>query len=111
MGIVAADENGLHRRDVLLPAARSRDGASVVRHHPIGKWLLVVEMDKDHAWAPCRIVPMDGRSAGSPGWAAACRVHVRCLVAGRQLDLCDLETAAERATSGGSDFLMANRSN
>jgi eukaryotic-like serine/threonine-protein kinase len=31
---------------------------------PDGKWVLLVEMDEDHLWAPCRLVPMDG---GSPG--------------------------------------------
>ncbi len=63
MGIVAADENGLHRRDVYFPP-HGHDMVHRSYPAPDGKWLLVVEMDRDHAWAPCRIVPMDGRSAG-----------------------------------------------
>jgi WD40 repeat protein len=31
---------------------------------PDGKWVLVVEMDADHAWMPCRVVPIDGSSHG-----------------------------------------------
>ena len=31
---------------------------------PDGKWVLLVEMDQDHLWAPCRVVPMDGSSPG-----------------------------------------------
>jgi WD40 repeat protein len=31
---------------------------------PDGKWVLLVEMDIDHLWEPCRIVPADGSSSG-----------------------------------------------
>ena len=31
---------------------------------PDGKWVLLVEMDEDHAWVPCRVVPADGSSTG-----------------------------------------------
>ena len=31
---------------------------------PDGKWVLLVEMDQDHIWVPCRVVPMDGSSLG-----------------------------------------------
>src|SRR6202790_5835116 len=31
---------------------------------PDGKWVLVVEIDHDHLWLPCRLVPMDGSTPG-----------------------------------------------
>ena len=31
---------------------------------PDGKWVLLVEMDQDHLWVPCRLVPFDGSSPG-----------------------------------------------
>src|SRR5260370_31192835 len=33
---------------------------------PEGKSVLLVEMDDDHLWLPCRVVPMDGSSTGRP---------------------------------------------
>ncbi len=61
MGIVAADEDGRHLRDVYVPP-HGHEMAHRSYPSPDRKWLLVVEMDKDHAWAPCLVVPMDGRS-------------------------------------------------
>jgi DNA-binding winged helix-turn-helix (wHTH) protein/Tol biopolymer transport system component len=63
MGIVAADESRLGARDVYLP----RDKPAMAHRSylsPDGKWVLLVEMDQDHLWLPCRLVPMDGSSAG-----------------------------------------------
>ena len=63
MGIVAARENRIGAHDVYLPAAETamahRSSSS-----PDGKWVLLVEMNKDHVWTPCRLVPMDGASEG-----------------------------------------------
>ena len=63
MGIVAAGESRIREHDVYLPAAETamahRSSSS-----PDGKWVLLVEMNKDHIWTPCRLVPMDGASAG-----------------------------------------------
>jgi serine/threonine protein kinase len=63
MGVVAADENRLRQRDVYLPMSEPR-----MAHRsylsPDGKWVLLVEMDDDHLWEPCRIVPFDGSSSG-----------------------------------------------
>jgi serine/threonine protein kinase/Tol biopolymer transport system component len=63
MGIVAADERRTAQRDVYLPAhvtgMAHRSYAS-----PDQRWVLLVEMDQNHAWTPCRIVPMDGSSEG-----------------------------------------------
>ena len=63
MGIVTAQENRIGERDVYLPAQEEamahRSFAS-----PDGKSVILVEMDKDHMWGPCRLVPMDGTSIG-----------------------------------------------
>ena len=65
MGIVAAGDSRLGARDVYLPA----DEAAMAHRSylsPDGKWVVLVEMDQDHEWLPCRLVPMDGRSQGRP---------------------------------------------
>ena len=63
MGIVAAQENRIGEHDVYVPEAEQwmahRSYAS-----PDGKWALVVEMDEDHLWLPCHLVPMDGSTKG-----------------------------------------------
>ena len=63
MGIVAAQESRIGARDIYLPAT---DPAMVHRSYasPDGKWVLVVEMDEDHNWLPCRMFPMDGSTRG-----------------------------------------------
>jgi eukaryotic-like serine/threonine-protein kinase len=63
MGIVTAQESGIGERDVYSPA---HEEAMAHRSYPSpdGKWVLLVEMDKDHMWGPCRLVPMDGTSVG-----------------------------------------------
>jgi serine/threonine protein kinase len=63
MGIVAADENRMGARDVYLPS-----GQACMAHRsylsPDRKSVLLVEMDDDHLWEPCRVVPMGGSSPG-----------------------------------------------
>jgi eukaryotic-like serine/threonine-protein kinase len=63
MGIVASAENRKSARDVYLPA-----GEACMAHRsyrsPNGKSVLLVEMDEDHLWSPCRVVPADGNSPG-----------------------------------------------
>jgi class 3 adenylate cyclase/Tol biopolymer transport system component len=63
MGIVAAEESRMGARDVYLPADE-RGMAHRSYLSPDGKWVLVVEMDGDHLWVPCRLVPADGSSPG-----------------------------------------------
>lgn len=65
MGIVAAEESRMGQRDVYLPA---NEHAMAHRSYlsPDRNWVLLVEMDKDHQWLPCRVVPFDGRSIGHP---------------------------------------------
>jgi eukaryotic-like serine/threonine-protein kinase len=63
MGIVAADESRMGAHDIYLP-----DAEPAMAHNsylsPDGKWVLIVEMDQDHLWLPCRVVPADGSSSG-----------------------------------------------
>ena len=73
MGIVAAEESRIGERDVYVPA---EEPGMAHRSYPSPdrRWALLVEMDRDHIWSPCRLVPMDGssrgRQVGPPG--AAC---------------------------------------
>jgi Tol biopolymer transport system component len=63
MGLVTAEESRLGARDIYVPAD---EPAMAHRSYisPDHKWVLVVEMDQDHLWLPCRIVPADGSSQG-----------------------------------------------
>jgi serine/threonine protein kinase len=70
MGICAAGEDRVGARDVYVPAVHS---AMAHRSYlsPDRKWVLLVQMDGDHMWEPCRLVPADGsspsRQVGPPG--------------------------------------------
>ena len=70
MGIVAADERRTAKRDVYLPA-HVQGMAHLSYASPDERSVLLVEMDQNHAWTPCRVVPMDrsseGRLVGPPG--------------------------------------------
>src|SRR5215469_15011921 len=83
MGIVAAGEDRVGARDVYLPAD---DAAMAHRSYPSpdGKWVLLVQMDGDHLWEPCRLVPADGsspsRQVGPPGGGCT---YGACLLVGR----------------------------
>jgi serine/threonine protein kinase len=63
MGLVTAEESRANQREVYLPAD---EFAMAHRSYqsPDGKWVLLVEMDIDHLWEPCRVVPADGSSPG-----------------------------------------------
>jgi eukaryotic-like serine/threonine-protein kinase len=65
MGLVTAEESRLGARDVYLPA---EEPSMAHRSYlsPDGRWVLLVEMDEDHLWLPCRLVPMAGSSPGRP---------------------------------------------
>ncbi|HEY6343869.1 MAG TPA: protein kinase [Bryobacteraceae bacterium] len=63
MAVVRSDENRIGQRDVYVPPAEP-DLAHRSYLSPDGKWVLLVEMDIDHFWEPCRLVPADGSSAG-----------------------------------------------
>jgi dipeptidyl aminopeptidase/acylaminoacyl peptidase len=59
MGLVVADENRMHSRDIYLP---ENDRAMAHRSYisPDGQSVLLVEMNKDGLWGPCRVVTMNG---------------------------------------------------
>ena len=63
MGIVAAEESRVGVRYVYLP---TDEPAMAHRSYlsPDAKWVLLAEMDQDHEWLPCRLVPVDGHSPG-----------------------------------------------
>jgi eukaryotic-like serine/threonine-protein kinase len=63
MGIVASDERRTAERDVYLPA-HVQGMAHLSYASPDQRSVLLVEMDQNHAWTPCRVVPLDGSSEG-----------------------------------------------
>jgi Tol biopolymer transport system component len=63
MGIVSSGENREDAHDVYLPAEQP-SMAHRSYMSPDGKWVILVEMDPDHFWLPCRLVPADGSSMG-----------------------------------------------
>jgi Tol biopolymer transport system component len=70
MGIVAADQSRSGPRDVYVPA-HDQGMAHLSYLSPDRRSVLLVEMDQNHAWTPCRVVPVDGsgpgRLVGPPG--------------------------------------------
>jgi serine/threonine protein kinase len=114
MGLVAAGEMGLNRREVYAPP-HGHGMAHRSYPSPDRRWVLVVEMDGDHAWSPCRV---DGRQHVRPPCRAAVRgMHVGGVVAGRQLDFRRLGrwrstphlAAAVPGRSAGADDVWPNR--
>jgi serine/threonine protein kinase/Tol biopolymer transport system component len=63
MAIETAEESRTGERDVYVPA-NEPEMAHRSYLSPDGKWALLVEMDNDHRWVPCRVVPADGSSPG-----------------------------------------------
>jgi serine/threonine protein kinase len=63
MGVVAAGENRMGAHNIYVPTAQmSMAHRSYLS--PDGKSVLLVEMDDDHLWLPCRLVPSGGNSIG-----------------------------------------------
>ena len=63
MAVVVADEGRSEQRDVYVPA-HEQGMAHLSYLSPDRRSVLLVEMDENHAWTPCRVVPLDG---GGPG--------------------------------------------
>jgi DNA-binding winged helix-turn-helix (wHTH) protein/Tol biopolymer transport system component len=61
MGIVTATESRSEYRKIYFPQNK-RGMAHLSYASPDRKWALVVEMDP--VWQPCRVIPLDGSSAG-----------------------------------------------
>jgi serine/threonine protein kinase/Tol biopolymer transport system component len=65
MAIVSAAENGADRRDLYVPA-HVQGMAHLSYASPDRQSVLLAEMDQNHVWMPCRVVPMNGSSPGRP---------------------------------------------
>jgi len=63
MGIVSAAEDNAGRRNIYLPE-HTQGMAHLSYVSPDRQSVLLVEMDQNHVWTPCRVVPMDGSSSG-----------------------------------------------
>jgi Tol biopolymer transport system component len=63
MAVVTSEESRIGQRDVYVPPDEP-DMAHRSYLSPDGNWVLLVEMDIDHLWEPCRLVPADGSSSG-----------------------------------------------
>jgi serine/threonine protein kinase/Tol biopolymer transport system component len=63
MAVATSEESRMAQRDVYVPADEP-DMAHRSYLSPDTKWVLLVEMDIDHLWEPCRLVPADGSSSG-----------------------------------------------
>ena len=72
MGIVTAKESRAEERAIYFPA-HERAMAHYSWLSPDRGWVLIVEMNGAGDWQRCRVVPMDGSSAGVPvGPQGAC---------------------------------------
>jgi serine/threonine protein kinase/Tol biopolymer transport system component len=63
MAVVTSEESRVGQRTVYVPQDEP-DMAHRSWLSPDGRWVLLVEMDIDHLWEPCRLVPADGSSSG-----------------------------------------------
>jgi Tol biopolymer transport system component len=63
MAVVTSEESRTGQHDVYVPPDEP-DMAHRSYLSPDGKWVLLVEMDIDHMWEPCRLVRVDGSSPG-----------------------------------------------
>jgi DNA-binding winged helix-turn-helix (wHTH) protein/Tol biopolymer transport system component len=63
MGIVTATANRSDRHEVYFPE-HERAMAHYAYASPDRRWALVIEMDHQPIWQPCRLVPLDGSSPG-----------------------------------------------
>jgi Tol biopolymer transport system component len=63
MGIVTATPDRSQHHDVYFPS-HQRAMAHYSHASPDRRWALVIEMDHQPIWQPCRVVPLDGSSAG-----------------------------------------------
>jgi eukaryotic-like serine/threonine-protein kinase len=65
MAIVTAEESRAGSRDLYMPP-HERGMAHRSYPSPDRKWMLLVEMNETGAFVPCRLLPLDGSSAGRP---------------------------------------------
>ena len=62
MVVITSEESRAGQRDVYVPPKPEMAHRSYLS--PDGKWVLLVEMDADYLFEPCRLVPADGSSSG-----------------------------------------------
>jgi Tol biopolymer transport system component/DNA-binding winged helix-turn-helix (wHTH) protein len=65
MGLVMSTDDRSELRDIYLPE-HERGMVHYSYASPDRKWVLIVEMGPTGGWQRCRLLPLDGRSAGSP---------------------------------------------
>jgi hypothetical protein len=63
MAVVTAEESRINQRDLYVPG-HERGMAHRTYPSPDRKSVLVAEMDHNFFWMPCRLLPLDGSSAG-----------------------------------------------
>jgi Tol biopolymer transport system component len=66
MGIVTTTESRTESRDLYFPHLPASGMAHRSYRSPDGKSLLVVEMNDESVWLPCRLLPLDNSSPGRP---------------------------------------------
>jgi len=71
LGVVTSSLMGTGLRDIYFPA-HQRGMAHYAYPSPDRRWALVVEMDGNGAWAPCRLVSLSGSSSRSVGPNSEC---------------------------------------
>jgi hypothetical protein len=59
----SAAQNGANHRDIYLPT-HVQGMAHLSYPSPDRQFVLLTEMDQNHVWTPCRVVPMDGSAPG-----------------------------------------------
>ena len=79
LGVVTSTDTRANFREIYFPA-HERGMAHYSYPSPDHQWVLVVEMDGNGDWAPCRLIPLDGQSqpksigptgaCTSAGWSA-----------------------------------------
>ncbi len=65
LGVVTGTATGGAQEDIYFPA-HQRGMAHYALPSPDHEWLLVVEMDKNGDWAPCRVVALTGQHGNRP---------------------------------------------
>jgi Tol biopolymer transport system component len=71
MGVVTATVTGAGLHEIYFPA-HERGMAHYSSPSPDRRWALVVEMNGNGDWAPCRLVGLEGQSPRSVGPTGAC---------------------------------------
>jgi len=108
MGIRTSGIGGEGEREVYLPT-NERAGAHRPVASPDGKWVLLTEIGVYGGWEPCRVVPIDGSSAGfNVGPPRAQCTFAAWSPDGKWIYL--TSKAGGLFTSGGSGFRTANLS-